>query len=221
VAENENDQEELSRNDALQKTRKIFKVFFEFIDDIEDYRNVYSKARSYEARDFSMDVLSLIYFYSKKHQATFDIASSIAADYLDREECPPFPINKFLIDLLRGKIERPKRQGKRKNFKNHYRNIAIRFAFWILISSGWDKKTRNDASNHKDSAIDIISESLSEFGYYLSYSGVREALTDDFIKNMDSYDMEKEIEMLINSNKAKRDLKPKGLLSGVGFNSKK
>jgi len=103
----------------------------------------------------------------------FELLKLIAADYLDRQEQIPLMLKPFVASVLRGSLQKPKKQGNRAKQTTLIRDAAIFYSIKGLEGAGWKPITRNKVSSHRDSALDIVSECLGEFlGENLSYDAV-------------------------------------------------
>jgi hypothetical protein len=102
----------------------------------------------------------------------FEAASEAAADLLRQGLVPPAPLARFVADTLDGKRKRPRRRGPRAGVL-WTRDATVRWVLRRLVGLGF-QATRNEASDHADSACDIVAEACAMRGEEpRSYEAVR------------------------------------------------
>jgi len=163
---------ELTRDQAKTACCNIFKLLLEDGPQSEEVRRHILHAEALDYRHGSGDTIGLLY-RAQTDPWSFDVASTLAAMFIDERKALPVPLGCFAAAVLRGDAERPKRQGNRLRPQTYLRDLAIRTAIWRLKESGWTPITRNNASNHNDSAIDIAADALAlTLGLNLSYPAI-------------------------------------------------
>lgn len=121
--------------------------------------------------------------YAHNNPQAFEMVVEIATQYLENERPLPYQLRRFLIQILQGRIVKPKRLGKPPKNEVWKRNFMVHHVARLLESREGIKPTRN-AHATKDAASEIIVHAIkSGFGTDLDLGSVQNILTDKRLQN--------------------------------------
>jgi len=103
----------------------------------------------------------------------YDVACSIVGRAVRQKAELPEEVSNFAADIITGERQKPKRRGKNAG-AYIFRDRAIVEFVELAISHGF-LATRNDASDHQNSACDIVAEAFKARGLSpKSYKQIKE-----------------------------------------------
>ncbi len=119
-----------------------------------------------------------------KDRLVFDACLHIAAYSIKQElNIHHHPkMRSFISDYLFGNKIRPAKRGLHKDYFRN-RNSTVTACIWLLTSRFEIKATRSDASEHINSACDIVSEAMIQLGHKkMSYQAIKRDIWEKRIK---------------------------------------
>jgi len=104
----------------------------------------------------------------------WDVAGILAGQYIKEGEAMPEELEQYVVHRLTGVCNRPGKSGK-SALASFFRNAMIKAAVNLVLvaQEGGIKKTRNDVSKNKISALEVVSIALIESGHAISYEAVK------------------------------------------------
>lgn len=121
-----------------------------------------------------------LYRWAFRLPDAFDIASEIAFANIGGGVELAEGIRHFACTMVGGKHQRPRARGRTRDW---IRNRLLLEVLEELVATFDVAPTRNDASDHKDSACDLVSAACSEAGYRLSYKMLKNLWLDRSIRS--------------------------------------
>lgn len=121
--------------------------------------------RIFISQEDMQDVQNLL-VGAKKSQEDYDaLIAWAAAQLLNKRFIPNRDVERFLISHLLGRNTRPTKMGRpTKESGNMYRHATLRLAVAELEREGFSK-SRNDATEHQNTACDIVAEAMVALGF--------------------------------------------------------
>ena len=96
----------------------------------------------------------------------------ISARWLASDNIAPLKLKEWSLSFLRNELKIP----QNTDIKYYSHKVYIRHAVDTLVTEGY-KISRNDASDHKNTAYDIVSDALYILGANKSYQAVKSICT--------------------------------------------
>lgn len=108
---------------------------------------------------FNLALFMILRCLSEEDYVYYKVLSKIATIWLESSLQTPKPINDWIIDVLKEEVKPPNRTKQRNAFKE----IGIATVAYIIKERGvcW---RRNQASNHRNSACDIVADAALKVG---------------------------------------------------------
>jgi hypothetical protein len=124
-------------------------------------------------KPLDMSYLSELIGKADTDPLAFDVACSIVGRAVRQKTDLPEDVASFAADIITGERRKPKRRGKNAG-AYMFRDQAIVEFVELAMSYGF-LATRNDASDHENSACDIVAEALKARGLSpKSYKQIKE-----------------------------------------------
>lgn len=109
---------------------------------------------------------------SDRNVAAFDALCIHGAGLISRDQKLPLEMRAFLVDMLTGKLSRPRPPGRPKA---HPARDPLLFSCLVDVAERFGlRATRNDATEHEMSACDIVAEAMRQLRHSpASYSALK------------------------------------------------
>jgi hypothetical protein len=93
----------------------------------------------------------------------FDAVILVAADFEYRRQPMPEPLLGWVQEVQRKRLRRPKMKRGKIPGRYFFRDVAIHQLLQEIVHLGFTA-TRNDETDHRDSACDIVADALKDIG---------------------------------------------------------
>lgn len=127
---------------------------------------------------YTLEKIDFLLNQALSNSVAFDAVSLIVADFEYRRQPMPEGLRDWAVAVKQDRILRPKMKRGKIRERYFFRNVVVHQLLQEIVKFGF-KSTRDDGSDHKDSACDIVAEAMEEVGD----SGIK-AIDYDRIKDI-------------------------------------
>jgi hypothetical protein len=151
----------MDREEAIDLIRPILQDY-RMDDELQRLVLFHALAGSLEAdaADYRKAALSHWVQEARKDPYVYEVLVEVVLAAISRGHPLTAPVLTFVCDVMRGKLMRPTQTGDKHKSDNALRDHRICVAIWALERAEWQPIERNAASEHTNSACDLVGEVL-------------------------------------------------------------